>query len=1083
VHQHRKASFAASIESSRAGRGSALCALALALCAVAFAVAPAAASASPPVVTINPVSNISYTSVEVSGAINPEGSNTPTELAEWTLEVSSDGGTTWEPPGGFGTPGTSGSVEGTGAQSIGTHTLEHLKPATAYKVRLSAFNFTEFATVSSPEPNPEFTTKALPAPTVTLDPITTFSGTIAHFSGQINPNAPAGNPAAADVNWHFQCSPECPGIEADKTIAADTSSHLVEVDAAGLEPNTQYVVTLVGSNAGGPVESTSQTFKTNAVKPTVATTPALLLDGGVRLGARVNAHNLPTHYWIEYGPTTTYGASAPTSQDSDAGSDGASHTVSQAVAGLAPGSTYHFRAVAENSAGRTDGEDLSVAIPVASNPNASCPNAAIRAEQQISLPDCRAYELVSRGDGNFGRVMRVLGADDDGERVMYSATASTDASRASMYLSGSLSTRSPEGWTSVNTDPLSPEILPGEQRVLQTDAISSDDTKVLVRVNAALVPDDGDGSQADIYLIDIATGAATMISLGESRPDTFETGPNAVFVGASRDLSRIYFKMENEQLLAGAGEFALYEWNEGQLEVASVLPGGGSFLGSAEPAAWTHRQSSYFTRYATEARLAHGGPHVVSDDGSTLFWTTNTDDLYAFRDGASVRVDASQRAGGSGEVPLSQVHFVGASHDGNTVYFVSSSQLTEAATPGGGLYRYDLPSGSLELLTPDPDGVAGVDGLGVSSAVMSDDASHVYFMATAALAPGAEAGVPNFYVYADGQTRFLFTVPGGGTVQRASLDGRFVVIGTTASLGGASVNGHNALYEYDNQSGLLGCVSCRADGSPTQGDATMDDTMEAGVATYPELSSPRNISNDGRVFFATTDRLVPEDVTGSEHLALGVLNTSSDVYQYADGTVSLLTTGHSQYGSVVADNSDDGRNAFIVTPSSLVPEDEDRGLADIYDVRVDGGYPSPSGQQAPCVDDCQHAAGPPAAADVGSATIDGKGSSMPRRGGKIAVSGPRSRRGASLTVEVKVGGAGKIELSGSDVLRRTRSVSKAGVYALQATLSPKARSSLRSGKVVKATVTVAFHASKGSGASKKLTLSFKPRAVRSNGGR
>jgi hypothetical protein len=1050
-----------------------LCVLALAICAVAFAVAPAVASASPPVVTVGPVANVSYTSVEVSGEINPEGASPSGEIAEWTLEVSTDGGTTWEPPGGFGAAGTFGTVVGPGAQSIGTHTLEHLKPATAYKVRLSAYNYTEFVPVSSPEPNPEFTTKSLPAPTVTLDPVTTFTGTTAHLSGQINPNAPAGNPAAADVSWHFHCSPECPGIDADKTIAADSSGHPVEVDAAGLEPNTQYVVTLVGSNAAGPVESTTQTFKTDPVAPSVTTTPALLLDGGVRLGARVNAHNLPTHYWIEYGPTTAYGTSVPSGQDADAGSDGAFHTVSQVVAGLTPGATYHFRAVAENSVGPIDGEDLSVKVPLASGTGESCPNAAIRAEQQVSLPDCRAYELVSRGDGNFGNVLRVAGAGDDGERVIYSATGSTDESRASLYLSSTVSSRSPEGWTSVSADPLTSRILTGAQRIMQTVAVSNDFTKVVNRTTAGLSTDDADGPE-DLYLTDVGTGASTMISIGERRPDTEIA--TAEFVAASRDLSHVYFRMRNGSLIAGAAFDGLYEWNEGQLESASVPPNGSAGI-PGDPAAWVHGRSGFAPHGLTEAPLAHGGPHGVSDDGSTFFWKPaglENRVLYALRGGASIQVNASQRAG----VEATNAVFVGASSDGNHVYFLSSDQLTETATPGGGLYRYDLPSGGLELLTPD----AGPGGLGVSDVLMSDDTSHVYFLATAALAPGAEAGEPNLYVYANGETRFLFAVPGGGTVERASRDGRFAVIKTTASLGGASVNGHKALYEYDDQTGLLGCVSCRADGSPSQGDASLDDTGEGGVSSYPELSSPRNISNDGRVFFATTDRLVPGDVTGGDHLGLNIYDSSSDVYEYDAGTVSLLSSGHSAYGSVIADSSDDGRDVFFVTHSSLLAEDGD-GLGDLYDARAGGGYPSANGgPKTPCVDDCQRPTGATAAAGVGSAIFDGKASS-PRGAGKIAISGSKSGRGASVTLRVRVGGAGKIELSGPDVLHRARSVGKAGVYALQATLGPKARASLGRDEVVRATVTLAFRASDGAGDSKKLTLSFKPRAARSNGGR
>ena len=1059
--------------------------LAIALIAAAAFSASSALAAEAPVIVAGAPQNPTYTTVEVSGEIDPKGA-----LVEWNLEVSSDGGANWEIPGGYLAPGTNGQINGevlSGPQGIGAQTLEHLRPGQTYQFRIGVFSYADGEIYVSSLPNPEFQTPAIPDPVLLIDPVSNISGATAHFSGTVDPNPPAGEPAISNVQWHFHCVPSCPSVENDTeehVVKAAEGEKEVEADATGLEPNTTYEVTLVGTNAGSSASSASVSFKTDAVAPSATTIPAVVGPGGViSLGGRINARNSATHWWIEYGPTTAYGTSVPVSEDADAGSGGAVGTFTQKIAGLAAETTYHFQIVAENATGKTGGGDR--AFTTSSPIGSGCTNAAIRAAQQVTLPACRAYELVSRGDGNFGNVLRVLGADDDGGQVAYDATGSTDAANSSLLLSSSVSSRSPGGWATVSSDPFTPGVLPGYPRVAQPLAISSDFSKLLIQSNASIDPaNDGDNGGLDLYLVDVDTGAATMVSVGETRPDTIR-GAQPQFVAASRDLSRIYSRMENVSLLAGAPSRTLDEWDEGRLKGASVLPGGSSPV-SAELHPGPHGRSGFETGENNSARLAHGGPHVVSDDGSTVFWKQEVGGsaLYASRNGDTVQVNASQRAGveASGTVT-----FVGASHDGNTVYFASNDQLTEAATPGGGIYRYDLASEELVVLTPE----AGPGGLGITDALMSDDASHVYFLATAALAPGAEPGLLNVYVYANGQTRFLFTLPGpanpgflgGPTVQRASRDGRYAVIQTTASLGGAHVNGHQALYEYDDQSGLLSCVSCRADGSPSQGDATLNDTAPQSIAAFYAQSSPRNISDDGRVFFATTDRLVPGDATGSEGFGFQSVTNGSDVYEYDNGTVSLLTTGHSQYDSYVADNSDDGRDAFIVTYNSLLSEDEDGGLADIYDVRRDAGYPSPpSNGRTPCGNDCQHPAGPPPAAGVGSATLEGD-ESPPRGTDRIAVTGSRSASGMSVTLRVKVGGPGKIELFGPDVVHRSRSVKKGGIYPLEATLTPKARSSLQRGDAVETTVTLTFASNQGATVKKNLTVTFKPRNTGSNGGK
>jgi hypothetical protein len=88
----------------------------------------------------------------------------------------------------------------------------------------------------------------------------------------------------------------------------------------------------------------------------------------------VNAHGLTTEYTFQYGTTSGYGGQTPLAP---AGNGTISLKLNQGASGLAPGTLYHYRIVAVNSAGTTDGGDrtfttasvpLSVQIVGAPNP-------------------------------------------------------------------------------------------------------------------------------------------------------------------------------------------------------------------------------------------------------------------------------------------------------------------------------------------------------------------------------------------------------------------------------------------------------------------------------------------------------------------------------------------------------------------------------------------------------------------------------------------------------------------------------------------------------------------------------------------
>lgn len=108
--------------------------------------------------------------------------------------------------------------------------------------------------------------------------------------------------------------------------------------------------------------------------PVVATEAASsVTETGATLHGTVNPKGQKVTYHFEYGLTTSYGATAP-SPAAELSASSVNEPVEDAVAGLSPGHTYHFRLVAESSSGSARGADQTFTTP---GPPAASTEAAI----------------------------------------------------------------------------------------------------------------------------------------------------------------------------------------------------------------------------------------------------------------------------------------------------------------------------------------------------------------------------------------------------------------------------------------------------------------------------------------------------------------------------------------------------------------------------------------------------------------------------------------------------------------------------------------------------------------------------------
>lgn len=103
-------------------------------------------------------------------------------------------------------------------------------------------------------------------------------------------------------------------------------------------------------------------FGSQAAKTTPAPKAPSVYTGGfavvsassVTLKGSVTPHRLATAYKFQYGTATSYGAQT---SSTSVGNGVTAVRVNQTISGLSPGATYHYRLIARNAAGTTNGQD------------------------------------------------------------------------------------------------------------------------------------------------------------------------------------------------------------------------------------------------------------------------------------------------------------------------------------------------------------------------------------------------------------------------------------------------------------------------------------------------------------------------------------------------------------------------------------------------------------------------------------------------------------------------------------------------------------------------------------------------------
>jgi trimeric autotransporter adhesin len=202
------------------------------------------------------------------------------------------------------------------------------------------------------------------APTVVTGSAAAVTADAAVIGGTVTPNG-----AHTSYSFEYGTSASYGSQTQAANVRGDAGPKAVFARLKGLTPGTLYHFRLDATNSVGTTDGADQTFTTVSLPvPSVSTGSALsVTERSATLSGTVDPNGAETTYSFQYGATPSYGSQTPTRH---AGSGTVSVSVSAPLGGLSAGTVYHYRLVATNGAGVTDGADQTFTTVAAAVPGA-----------------------------------------------------------------------------------------------------------------------------------------------------------------------------------------------------------------------------------------------------------------------------------------------------------------------------------------------------------------------------------------------------------------------------------------------------------------------------------------------------------------------------------------------------------------------------------------------------------------------------------------------------------------------------------------------------------------------------------------
>ncbi len=630
--------------------------------------------------------------------------------------------------------------------------------------------------------------------------------------------------------------------------------------------------------------------------------------------------------------------------------------VFESIQSLEAGATYRYRVVAKSASGTTIGVEKTFATqhPVSSS--------------GLALPDGRQWEMVTPQE-KAGALIEGIGTEAlagggvvqaaaDGGAITYLASQPTETEPEGYDNQLQvIATRTPTGWESTDITPpheaaTTASVGQGNEYRFFSEDLSSavvqpfgpfiPDTLAAEhekpeRINPrALAPEEA--SEQTPFLRALVDGGSTCVPAkgmhcyrplvtgkepyanvlegtifghtgSESKPcpPAVICGPE--FRGASPDARHVVVSSNTSLTTTSPPAQYLYEWTGSnppseQLQPVSVLP-----LPKATLVGGTLGYENEDAR------------HAISEDGTRVFWTTASDNLYV-RDlvkEQTLQLDFPEESPGE-----AQTKFQYASLDGSRAFYTARPPKSTDRE----LFECALVevAGSLKCettdLTPPPKG--GTESAAVVGDVIggSEDGSWIYFVANGLLENGGvpvagavhgtcgsnhTSGTCNLYVRHGGTTKLVAVISGedasdwgitelgkpgelSQNTARVSPNGEWLTFMSLRELtgydnhDGANGKPDEEVFVYDAAESAVICASCNPTGGRpvgveyggegenmplAKGEGTGTWERSTSIAadlptwtsyrlTYARYQS-RFLSNSGRLFFNARDALVPQD--------------------------------------------------------------------------------------------------------------------------------------------------------------------------------------------------------------------------------
>jgi hypothetical protein len=681
---------------------------------------------------------------------------------------------------------------------------------------------------------------------------------------------------------------------------------------------------------------------------------------------------------------------------------------------------------------------------------------AVRHYEKVSPADKGLGDIV--GDGATTVASRFGDAVAFNSRTPFGDTVGSGVSGQTQYVAW----RTDETWV---VHAVTPTARPDAAQTFFAATllqIYSDDLRTAV-VRAYDLPEVTDDTplRNNIYVEDTTTRALETVTVSQVEPPrngAFLDYPVAAFWGISTDARHVAF-VTSTQFLPDAvpGVPNVYQWDDGVLSVASVLPNGGvAENGANTPTNLRGAMSADGSRLLFTASTGGNTQLFLRIDRSRAVWVSETE------------LDPSDP---SYQPDPSGVRAMGMTPNGRNVFFLTDTPLLPEDDNGGtDLYRYTDsadPSSESNLTMISEEGDLG----GGQLVGMSDDGERAYYQTTSDWLVAWDDGTTRLIsasVSLAGPREGLDLTAAQPGYGRVTPDGMFLAFGTRNSLTGEVTNGHREMYLYSLSDDRLRCVSCPS-GSATADATVLPEVTEGVPRLYNAGFRPRFLSESGRVFFSTADALLPQDTNG-------VL----DAYEYdpTTGQVSLLSTGMGKGPATFADASASGDDVFIVTRQRLVASDRD-DLVDLYDARDGSSLPEIVEQPTPPAcegDGCQ----PPSPASPSKGVLASRffgDEGAPSRGSKLlAVRGRIVIRGPAWLVPVRLFAAGRLTWSGRGLRAGSLRRSSAGAYEVRLRLKRGARARLRATGVYRTLVRLRFVSVGGDEVERTTRVTFRAAA-------